>query len=347
MPDTALMAIGCYTETMPHVTGKGDGIAIVALDTVHGTLTYRHVVKGPRNPSYLAISNTGDRLYAVEELGEEAGPQTHTYALDRATGEMELLSKVPSPGAAACHIVTDKQGKFLFISNFVSGDLLCYRLDVDGVPEPTPQVIGRPGNGTARMHFAREIADGMVVVCDAGNDRVAGYRLDADGLRPESAFEIAAPAGSFPRHLAMLPGGDAGLVVHELASSLGLIRFGADGGSYGDIVSSLPPGWGGSNTGAAVRVHPNGRFGYMSNRGHDSIFGAAISATGGLSPIGAWASGGTTPRDFTFDPSGRWLIAAHQSSDNLTVFPVNGETGVLGERSHQLTTGTPVSVLFL
>lgn len=348
MPDQVLVAIGCYTERMPHVAEAGKGIQIVAFDRDTGALEARHLVDGIRNPSYLALSPAGDRLYAVEELDSAADPHVLAYALDRTTGALNLLARVPSPGSAACHISVSRDSRLLFVCNFVSGDLLCYRLDAQGIPTAPAQVIGRPGDGTARVHCALEAHDGTILVCDAGNDTIAAYRIADMGLDPTPVLEIAAPAGSFPRHLALCPGNDTVLVAHELAVSLGILMLADGQAAQGGIVSGLPVDWFGKASGAAVRVHPNGRFAYMSVRGHDSIFAAAIDHQGlRLAPVGTWKSGGRTPRDFAIDPSGRWLIAAHQDSSDLVVFAIDPESGTLTDTIHRLATGTPVSVLFL
>lgn len=349
MSDTVLMAIGCYTEPMPFVAGLGKGIHIVALDRQSGEMQSRHVVSGPRSPSYLALSPSGDRLYAVEELDAAAKPQLHTYRLDRATGELTLLGRVAMPGSSACHVSTDREAKLLFVSNFSSGDLLCYRLDGDGLPEDMPQVVARPGEGTARVHCAITTPDNdLVLVCDAGNDTIAAYALAEDGLDPRPVAELRAAPGAFTRHVALVSGTPAFACVHELASSLSLGRLSGDELSYGDTVSGLPSGWTGENTGAAVRIHPNGLFAYMSNRGHDSIFGAALDPEAlSLEPIGNWPAGGRNPRDFAFDASGRWLVAAHQNSDTLASFAVDAETGALRSTGHTIASGSPVSVLFL
>lgn len=312
MPDFSLVAIGCYTETMPHVTGAGKGIEIVALNTATGALEKRLTMPGPRNPSYLATNPKSDRLYAVEELDSKDGPHTHTYALETSTGALKLLGKVSSPGAAACHVSVSRDGRLLFVSNYVTGDLLCYALDANGVPAGEAQVLSRPG--TPNGHFAAENDDGLVLFCDAGNDTVVGYRPGGAGLSPKPEVELKATAKSFPRHLALVPGSKAFLVAGEHAALLTIFSL-ADGVSRkGDELSSLPADWAGGRSGAAVRVHPNGRFGYMSNRaGHDFIFGVEIDAANlKLKPIGIWKTGGKVPRDFAIDPSGRWLIAAHQ-----------------------------------
>lgn len=346
MPLPLFVAIGCYTERMPHVDGQGSGITIAAFDAAAGRLDIRSVVAGPRNPSYLALSPDGTRLYAVEELGAEAAPRTHSYAFDPATGALTLLATAPSPGAAACHIIADRTGRFLYVSNFVSGDLLCYRLDADGAARVAPQVISRPGNGTARMHYAQEIPGDLILVCDAGNDRLAAYRKTEAGLDPNPVYEIATAPGSFPRHFALRPDGERILVAHELAETLGLAAITATSGRLLDVVPALPGDFAGKSSGAAVRLHPHAAVAYMSNRGHDSIFAARLAGDR-LEPLGHTPSGGQTPRDFTLDPSGRWLVAAHQASNDLVVHMVDAETGVIGSEGQHLATGTPVSVLFL
>lgn len=346
MSDTILVAVGCYTERMSHVDGKGRGIELLAFDRTTGTLTPRNTVSGPRNPSYLAISPRGDRLYAVEEHDAGAKPELYTYSLDREAGTTVLLSRVPLPGAAACHVSTDREARFVFVSNFVSGDLVVYRM-ADGVPEGTPQVIARPAG--AHGHCALVAPDGETLLfCDAGHDAVTGYRLKAGGLDPEPLFELKAPEGSFTRHVAIAPDGQSLLVAHELTETLGIARFAEGGLAYAGIVSSLPPGWTGKSTGAAVRFHPNGKTGYMSNRGHNSIVIATVDPEElKLEPRGWTPTGGEVPRDFALDPGGRWLIAANQNSDNLVVFPVDPETGDIGPAAEVFATGTPVSVLFL
>lgn len=344
--DTILVAIGCYTEKMSHVDGKGGGIELLAFDRDTGTLTALETVPGPRNPSYLAISPRGDRLYAVEELDPASGPELYTYSLDREAGTTVLLSRVALPGSAACHVSTDRDTRFVFVSNFVSGDLVVYRL-VDGVPEGKPQVISRPPG--AHGHCALMAPDGETLLfCDAGNYTLAGYRLGADGLDPEPVFELKAPEGSFTRHIAIAPDGQSVLVAHELTETLGIARFAEGGLAYAGIVSALPPDWTGKSTGAAVRIHPNGRTGYMSNRGHNSIVTATTDPVEFTLQPRAWTpTGGDIPRDFALDPTGRWLIVANQNSNNLVVFPVDPKTGDIGAAGETYATGTPVSVLFL
>ena len=94
-------------------------------------------------------------------------------------------------------------------------------------------------------------------------------------------------------------------------------------------------------------MHPNGRFVYGSNRGHDSIAIFAFDpASGRLTPAGHVLTGGRTPRNFALSPDGAWLVAANQNSDSLRVFRVDPQTGALTPAAGQASVPSPVCVLF-
>jgi 6-phosphogluconolactonase len=347
-----LLAIGCYTVRSPEVAGgAGEGIRIVDLDGQTGALSdVATFAAGIRNPSYLATSRDGRRLYAAEELSEEEAPELYTYDLDPETGNLELVARTVEPGAYACHAVADPEGRFLFVSNYGSGDLLCYRLSADGLPEAEPQVVRSApvvGSEGSRLHCSLVLPGATeLIVCDAGRDVIASFTIDAAGLSPVPIRSFSTPEGSFPRHIALAPSGRAVLLATEYSSQLQILGVGTEGLTPGTSLPAVPAEWSGKTSGAAVRVHPNGRFAYMSNRGHDSIFGAATDeAALTLTPIGNWSTEGQTPRDFAIDPSGRWLVAANQDSGNLTVFSVDQASGALTYTGQSFATGSPVCVL--
>jgi 6-phosphogluconolactonase len=191
-----------------------------------------------------------------------------------------------------------------------------------------------------------------VLVCDLGLDKIFTYRLDAATATltaGEPAFTATAP-GSGPRHFAFAPDGRHAFVIAEMGGTLTAYRFEPDNGALIalDTQSTLDPDWRGENSSAAVRVHPNGRFIYGSNRGPDTIAVFAFDdASGRLIRVESVPSGGNGPRDFSLSPDGRWLVAAHQSSGNLTVFRVDPATGRLSATPHHARLSTPVCVLFV
>jgi 6-phosphogluconolactonase len=98
---------------------------------------------------------------------------------------------------------------------------------------------------------------------------------------------------------------------------------------------------------AEIHVHKSGRFVYGSNRGHDSIAVFSVGDDGALTLVEYEPTRGQTPRNFSIDPSGQWLIAGNQRSDTLAVFRIDQKTGALSPVGELISVPSPVSVLFM
>jgi len=176
------------------------------------------------------------------------------------------------------------------------------------------------------------------------------YRLNPDQgtiILNNPAF-VTFPPGSGPRHIAFHPNGQFVYVNSELTSAVTAFAYNAAEGSLKPLqtLSALPPTFKGNNTTAEVQVHPNGKFLYVSNRGHDSIAQYAIAENGTLMTK-TWAPTlGKTPRNFRIDPTGSFLLAANQGSNNVVVFKINQATGELEPTGSKITVSQPVCVLF-
>jgi 6-phosphogluconolactonase len=113
-------------------------------------------------------------------------------------------------------------------------------------------------------------------------------------------------------------------------------------------VSTLPPDYRGKNTSAEVRIHPNGKFLYASNRGPDDLAIFAVDpALGTLKLLGFQSTGGKGPRDFAIDPTGNFLFAANQDSDSVTLFRIDPQTGSLTPMNATMHVPVPICVTFL
>ena len=112
-------------------------------------------------------------------------------------------------------------------------------------------------------------------------------------------------------------------------------------------VSTLPASLSEPTTTAEVRVHPNGKFLYGSNRGHDSIAVFAIHpGDGKLTPIEIVPTGGKNPRNFALSPDGKWLLCGHQDTAFLSVFRVDPASGRLTRSEHSAAAPSSVCILF-
>ena len=150
-------------------------------------------------------------------------------------------------------------------------------------------------------------------------------------LTPNDPPAGVLPPGSGPRHWAFSPNGKFVYVLNELLSTLTTMTWDATRGALSEVatVSTLPAGFTGNNSTAEVVVSADGRFVYASNRGHNSIAVFAIDPASGKTTLaGHVPSGGKTPRCFTIDPTGNWLLAAHQDSDSVVMFRLDKTTGL-------------------
>ena len=102
------------------------------------------------------------------------------------------------------------------------------------------------------------------------------------------------------------------------------------------------------NTGCDTVITRDGRFVYFANRGDDFILAChADPKTGAVTAIGKTPSGGKTPRNFTLDPTERWMLVANQNSSQIAVFARNPHTGALAAEGKTYDCPTPMCILFV
>lgn len=344
-----LIYLGTYTRS----TSKG--IYAVRLDARTGALSTPELVAETANPSFIALSPDKSHLYAVSEASTMAVP----FATDLATGKLTPLQAQDAGGKAPCHLVVDRTARTLVLAHYHSGIVAALPIAPDGTlgaPGSVIQHTGHSVNPTRQeaphVHSVTLSPDNrFVIVCDLGLDRVFTYALDAATARltPAATPWVATAPGAGPRHAAFSTDGRHVFVINEMGNTLISYRYDAATGALSpvDTQPTLPAGFSGESTTAEVRVHPNGRFVYGSNRGHDSITVFAFdAATGRLTLIEHVPTGGKNPRNFALSPDGNWLVAANNLSNSLTVFRVDPATGRLSPVPGHTSVPMPVCVLF-
>ena len=112
-------------------------------------------------------------------------------------------------------------------------------------------------------------------------------------------------------------------------------------------LSTLPADFKGENTCAQIHVDPQGKYLYVSNRGHDSIAAFAIDAENGkLSAVGHQLTE-PTPRVFNIDATGTLLFVGGQGSGKLATYRINRESGTLAPIGNYTVGESPMWVLFV
>lgn len=345
-----------YFGTSTNAKNGSKGVYVSRFNTATGELTEPQLAVEAGNPGFLAIHPSKKFLYACGDVtkadGKKAGGIS-AFGIDSKSGKLTLINQAATTGAGPCHVSVDKTGQVATISNYGSGSISSYAIKEDGSVSPEVSFFQHEGSGADPKRQAGPHAHSMnfspdnrfAFACDLGLDKVLIYKVDtASGkLTPNEPSFAKTPAGGGPRHLAFHPSGKFVFVNNEMGMSETVFAYDAEKGALTEIetVSTLPEadrGMKGLSTAETV-AHPNGRVVYVSNRTHDTIAVFACDpATGKLTLLQNVPVEGKIPRNICLDPTGKWLIAAHQDSATAALFKVDQDSGKL------TFTGTKVNV---
>jgi 6-phosphogluconolactonase len=153
--------------------------------------------------------------------------------------------------------------------------------------------------------------------------------------------------GAGARHMTLHPNGNYAFVFSELTAELFSFKRIEDKFTPLEILPSLPDNYDKTPSGAAIRIHPNGKFIYVSNREFNSItiFRFDLESEK-LFLVGYESSGGKTPREINIDTTGNWLLVANQDSDTIVIFAIDQYTGLLKRHSINNELGSPCCIHF-
>lgn len=357
-----LMAEANYLYVGTYTGGKSEGIYAYRFDAATGEIRELGLAAKAVNPTFLAVHPDGKCVYAANEVGEwngKPGGYVTAYRVEPATGKLIELNRQSAVGGGPCHLNVDGTGKNVLVANYGGGSVAVLPIADDGSLKPHSAFVQHVGSSVnpARQkephaHSVNLSLDNrFAFVADLGTDKIHAYAFDAaaGSLTAQPELDVVLPPGSGPRHFAFGPKGARAYVINELLQTLVSLRYAPKTGRLTvlDSVSTLPdakPVEG--NSTAEVRVHPNGKFVYGSNRGHDSIAVFAVGQGGKLTPVQTMPVGGRTPRNFNFDPTGKFLFAGHQGSDSFAVFAVDGKSGRLTATGKVHQVGAPVCFRF-
>ena len=343
--------IGTYTKN-----GHSKGIYHSFLDTETGSLSSPELVYEIRKPSFLAIHPNGKFLYSVTE--GDPGIIT-ALKVDPISKQLTFINQSFSGGRGPCHLTVSDNGRVLFVANYVSGSAASLMINEDGSLEEPKSIIQHFGRGPnaerqegPHVHSVNLSPDNrFAYVADLGIDSVMVYSVStATGeIEEESTGCFKGRPGSGPRHLTFHNNGRFVYLINELDNTVTALVQNSDSGLLTEIqtVSTLPDGCSVVTKTAEVKVHPNGKFLYGSNRGHDSLVIYEIDQErGSLTLLGFQASDIDEPRHFNIDPTGRWCIVGNQDSNDIMLFEIDPISGLLTPVGDPKCVGEPICIKF-
>ena len=354
--------------------GNGRGIHLFQVNRTTGALTPSGVYELGTSPSCLALNLAGTHLYSANEtdrVGDAKEGTVSAFAINRADGQLKLLNTVRSGGAGPTYVSLHPSGRFLLVANYFGGSVAVLPILADGrLGEasdvkndagkigPTKATHAPPGSfafsGHDRTHAHMIEADRsgrFVLHIDLGLDQIFVWKFDAQKgvLTPNDPPAISLPPGDGPRHFHFHPNGRWFYSIQEEGSTVVLFDYDPATGrlTARQTISTLPPGFAGSNFCSEILVSADGRFVYAGNRLHDSIGIFSVGKNGELTYLGEEWTRGNYPRSFNFDPTGQFLYCCNQRGDNLAVFRVDKQTGGLKFTGHYSAVGNPSIIVFL
>lgn len=343
------LLIGTYTAP-----GKSEGIYVYDFNTANAEFKAVSVEKNVVNPSFLALTQDKKFVYAVNEDGDKS--TVSAFSFDAASGRLGFLNKQNAEGTDPCYLIADD--KNVLIANYSSGSIAVFGRDRSGALNAAKQVIQHNGSGinksrqeSAHVHMVRFSPDHQFVICnDLGEDKVYTYAYHQDS--PDSVLvlkdSIAVKPGSGPRHIVFSTNGKFAYLIQELQADLTVFSYKNGVFSKLQETSLTDKNFKGENGASDIQFSPDGKFLYASNRGTaNTITTFAVGKDGRLLKKGTVSSKGKGPRAFTIDPTGNWLLAGHQNSNDIVIFKRNKTTGELTDTGKRMEIGAPVCFVFV
>ena len=336
-------------QTHVYLSISGENrIAIYTLDVSSGDIEFQENIGVSGSPGPLARSLCGNYLYA----GLRSSREIASFRIDDKTKHLTHLRTVQLD-ADTCYIATDKTGNFLLSAYYGAGKVTVHAIGDDKTVQGEPlQTI----ETDIHAHCIETDASNRFAFVPHTVPRNAIYQFQFDEdtgaltQNPIGNLNPGAPIG--PRHVLFHPNKSILYSSNEQGSSVSAYTLRTEDapGTLVDLqedLSTLPADFEGENTCAQIHVDPQGKYLYVSNRGHDSIAAFAIDEESGkLSTVGHQLTE-PTPRVFNIDATGTLLFVGGQGSGKLATYRINRESGALAPIGNYTVGESPMWVLFV
>lgn len=289
-------------------------------------------------------------LFTINNAGERGGISSFKLVNNAYQEQDSYLTAGSSPA----YIGINRTDKLLYTANYHTGVLAVFSYTDDGkltlldsVTHTADSLGPKPEQADGpHPHFFDQTPQGNLVSCDLGNDCVDFYRFKNKQLTHLAKYQNEPGFGT--RHVVFSPDGNYFYVVGELASQINVVKFNEDDWTFNSLAtySTIPEDFTDHNGAAAIKISHDGKFIYVSNRGHDSITVFAVKEDHTLQLRQRVSTFGEFPRDFNWDRSEQYVVATNQNSDNATLYKRNAEDGCLTPLQKDIDVPEGTRVLF-
>ncbi len=337
--------VGTYTDSAHH------GINFLSFSPSENSMTVETIAAGISNPSFVLATKDTKTVYALEENTGEKGGKVLTFSRNPADNSLNLIDQDDSMGDHPCHISISPNEDFVILGNYSGGNLSVFKTSAEGKLDFV-QLIQHSGKSVnperqekPHVHSTTFDPQGKhVLVADLGTDKVSVYSFDPSKVEPLTLAEaFPMTPGDGPRHLAFSADGNEVFVVEEMTAMLDVFSYENGKLAPKQRLSLLDEGFAGKVGAAEIRVSPDGKNVYVSNRGDANTLSVFAKTTSGeYERIQNISSGGLMPRNFNLTADGKYLLSAHQASHDIVIFERDPATGKLSQTPWKANVHKPV-----
>ncbi len=340
--------VGTYTNSC-----ESKGIYVYKFDSEKGTARLLNATEKVVNPSFLTVSEDKKMVYSVSENGNES--KVNAFKFNAKAGKLSFSNRQDAVGADPCYIINDD--KNVLVANYSGGTIAVFKKQQNGNLEKAAQIITHEGKSanskrqeSPHVHMVQFTPDKKYILAnDLGTDRIYVYNYNANSPKEILTLKDTIPikTGSGPRHLTFSPNGKFVYLLQELDGTLTVFAY-ADGKLKKiQETSVVQHNFTGENSAADIHISADGKFLYATNRGEaNTISLFAVQDNGKIIHKNTIPTAGKGPRNFAIDPTGNFLLIAHQYSNDVIVFNRNKFTGELTNSGNKIEICSPVCLVF-
>ena len=340
--------------------GEEGAIHAYKLESDTGQLKLVHRTTDMEHPFFMALSPDDKFLYSIHAPGKFGGEnheQVAAYEVVGQTGKLKLLNRQSALGSAACYLDVDATGKTVVVANYLTGSVASFPVGNNGSLGKASSFMQHKGSSidparqkSPHAHCIVVSPDNrFVLAADLGLDQILSYKLNSTtaNLSPNRQPFVKTPPAAGPRHLTFHPNGRHVYVINELSNSVTMFRYDSGSGVLvkQQTISTLPKDFDGTSYCADLKITPNGRFLYGTNRGHDSIAAYRIGDDGRLTLLAIQPSLGKGPQNLAITPGGKLLLCANMPGKNVVLFRIDQQTGSLKRASKPISMPSPSCIM--
>ena len=324
--------VGSYSYT-----GKAKGITIYDVDTDRGCFVKKDEVDVD-NSSYVIKSRNQKVLYSIAD----EGIVSFNILPD---GGLERLNSVKINGMRGCHLSTDIDDKYIFVSGYHDGKITVLRLHEDGsvgdiVDEVYHKGLGSIAERNFRPHVSctRTTPDGhFVMAADLGIDQVKIYHFDDKDETLNLVDMISCKINSAPRFFEFSKDGKYLYLMYEMKNVIDVFSYEAKPGCRVPSIEKIQtvPTTGSSKSSeltaaTALSFSADDKFIFVSNAGDESVCLYERDAdTGLLKEKMCLPISGEYPKDIAVFADNKHIASINHESGTITFFKIDYKTGLI------------------